>query len=58
MDRMNDQPNPTVARTVLVPNKPSEHPITLKISNEQPYSRPYWLELPKDGSMYTCAIRN
>ena len=50
---MNDQPNPTVARTVLVPNKPSEHPITLKISNEQPYSRPYWLELPKDGSMYT-----
>ena len=53
---MNDQPTPTVARTVLIANKPSEHPITLKISAEQPYSQPYWLELPKDGAMY--AVRD
>ena len=50
---MNDQPEPSIARTVLVANKPSEHPITLKISSEQPYSYPYWLQYPKDGAMYT-----
>jgi len=48
----NDQPAPTIARTVLVANKPSEHPITLKISAAQPFSQPYWLELPKEGGMY------
>lgn len=49
---MNDLPAPTIARTVLVPNKPSEHPITIKISDEHPYSNPYWLALPKNGALY------
>ena len=49
---MNDLPAPSIARTVLVANKPSEHPVTVRISDEHPYSNPYWLALPKDGSMY------
>ena len=53
---MNDQPEPKIARTVLVANKPSEHPITLTISAEQRYSYPYWLDLPKNGAMY--AVRD
>ncbi len=49
---MNDLPAPSIARTVLVANKPSEHPVTVKISDEHPYSNPYWLALPKDGALY------
>ena len=49
---MNDIPAPSIARTVLIANKPSEHPITVKISDEHPYSNPYWLALPKDGALY------
>jgi len=44
---------PSIARTVLVLNKPSEHPITVKIPDSHSSSQPYWLDLPKDGSMYS-----
>jgi LmbE family N-acetylglucosaminyl deacetylase len=46
---------PTVASTVLVYNKPVEFPVTIKVPEAQPYSQPYWLELPKDNAMYSVA---
>src|SRR5450631_2048518 len=46
---------PTVASTVLVYNKPIEFPVNIKVPEAQPYSQPYWLELPKDKAMYSVA---
>src|SRR5579863_1503577 len=46
---------PTVASTVLVYNKPVEFPVNIKVPEAQPYSQPYWLELPKDNAMYSVA---
>ncbi|HSR07872.1 MAG TPA: hypothetical protein VLM42_12030, partial [Bryobacteraceae bacterium] len=46
---------PTIASTVLVYNKPVEFPVNIKVPEAQPYSQPYWLELPKDKSMYSVA---
>ena len=48
-------PQPTVASTVLVYNKPIEFPVNIKVPESQPYSQPYWLELPKDKAMYSVA---
>jgi LmbE family N-acetylglucosaminyl deacetylase len=46
-------PTPTIAPAVLVANKPSQYPVTVKVPDAQPYSGPYWLELPKHGAMYS-----
>ncbi|MDP9113392.1 MAG: LmbE family protein, partial [Acidobacteriota bacterium] len=46
---------PTVAPTVLVYNKPVEFPVNITVPEAQPYSQPYWLELPKDNAMYSVA---
>ncbi len=52
---MDGLPVPSIAAAVLVPNKTSEYPFTVKVPGSQPYSQPYWLEQPKDGSLYTVA---
>ena len=52
---MEGVPQPTVASTVLVFNKPIEFPVNIKVPEAQPYSQPYWLELPKDNAMYSVA---
>ncbi len=43
---------PAIAPAVLAFNKPSQHPVTVKVPDTAPYSQPYWLELPKQGAMY------
>ena len=50
---MEGVPQPTVASTVLVYNKPVEFPVNIKVPETQPYSQPYWLVLPKDNAMYS-----
>ena len=51
-----DLPAPKVPVAALEINKPAPFPVTVKILADQPYTQPYWLELPKHGAMYT--IRN
>lgn len=46
---------PAIAPTVLVPNQPSQHPITVKIPANQPYSQPFWLAQPKQGTLYSIS---
>ncbi len=53
---LNALPAPVIERTVLGANKPSDHDVTVKIPTDEPYSYPYWLDLPKDGAMY--AVRD
>src|SRR5258708_24629245 len=50
-------PTPTIAQAVLVANKPSQYPVTVKVPDGQPYSGPYWLDLPKHGAMYALRGR-
>jgi LmbE family N-acetylglucosaminyl deacetylase len=49
---MQGLPVPTIAATVLVLNKPIEYPVNIRVPESQPYSQPYWLDLPKDNAMY------
>jgi len=56
LKRMDGLPPVDVARAILARNKPKQYPVTVKIPDSQNYTQPYWLELPKDGSMYT--VRN
>ena len=46
-------PQPTIASTVLAFNKPIEFPVNIKVPETQPYSQPYWLQLPKESAMYS-----
>lgn len=46
-------PQPTIASTVLAFNKPIEFPVNIKVPEAQPYTQPYWLQLPKDSAMYS-----
>ena len=48
-------PQPTIASTVLAFNKPIEFPVNIKVPETQPYSQPYWLQLPKENAMYSVA---
>ena len=43
---------PQIAPAVLVLNKPSQYPVNIKLPETQPYSQPYWLNLPRQGAMY------
>ena len=40
---------------MLAFNKPIEFPVNLKVPEAQPYTQPYWLQLPKDSAMYSVA---
>jgi LmbE family N-acetylglucosaminyl deacetylase len=42
-----------IAPAVLNFNKPSQYPASLHVPERQPYTQPYWLELPKDGQLYS-----
>ena len=53
---MDGAPSLNLAPTVLVNNQPSQYTLNVKIPDAQPYSQPYWLELPKDGNLY--AVRD
>ncbi|MEQ1949120.1 MAG: PIG-L family deacetylase [Bryobacteraceae bacterium] len=46
-------PTLPVASMVLARNKPIEFPATVKFPENAAYSQPYWLEQPKDASMYS-----
>ena len=50
---MDGAPAPDLAPTVLSFNKPSQYPVTVHVPDGQQYSQPYWLELPKDGWLYS-----
>ena len=41
------------APAVLVRNQPAQYTLSVKIPENQPYSHLYWLEKPKDGTIYT-----
>ena len=45
-------PEQTIPQTVLVTNQTAQYPLTVKIPANQPYSQPYWLANPKNGTMY------
>lgn len=48
-------PSQDIPATVLVTNQPSQYPLTVRVPANQPYSQPYWLALPKNGTMYQIA---
>ncbi len=50
---MEGVPTPTIASAVLTLNKPIEYPVNVNVPGTQPYSQPYWLELPKDSATYS-----
>ena len=50
---MDGLPDVTIAPAVLSFNKPSQYPVSVHVQEQQAYSQPYWLESPKDGSLYS-----
>jgi hypothetical protein len=42
-----------MAPAALAPNQPSQYSLNIRFPDSQKDSQPYWLELPKDGAMYT-----
>ncbi|HML16864.1 MAG TPA: PIG-L family deacetylase, partial [Bryobacteraceae bacterium] len=50
---MEGAPTPDLARAVLIDNEPSQYSIPVRVSGVQPYSQPYWLQLPRDGWLYS-----
>jgi hypothetical protein len=52
---MQGVPNVVIYPGPLVVNKPFQYSVAVKVPPAQPYSQPYWLQQPPDGSMYTIA---
>ena len=50
---MEGAPTVNLAPTVLANNQPSRYNASFTIPENQPYTQPYWLAQPKDGSLYT-----
>jgi LmbE family N-acetylglucosaminyl deacetylase len=50
---MQGAPTLDLAAAVLVDNQPSQYSVTDHVPDDQPYSQPYWLVLPKDGDLYS-----
>jgi hypothetical protein len=46
-------PTVDLAPSVLPFNKPMQYQVSFRIPEQQPYSQPYWLEMPKDGWLYS-----
>jgi LmbE family N-acetylglucosaminyl deacetylase len=42
-----------LAPATLVYNQPSFYTLTVPVPQNEPYSQPYWLVLPRDGAMYS-----
>ena len=53
---MEGAPALNLAPAVLANNQPSQYTLNLRVPEDQPYSQPYWLDLPKDGNLY--AVRD
>jgi LmbE family N-acetylglucosaminyl deacetylase len=49
---MQGAPSQDIPSTVLVTNQPAQYPLTVRVPANQPYSGPYWLANPKNGTMY------
>ncbi|MEI9812056.1 MAG: PIG-L family deacetylase [Acidobacteriota bacterium] len=45
-------PSQDIPSTKLVTNQLTQYPLTVKVPATQPYSQPYWLAQPKNGTMY------
>lgn len=52
LEGMEGAPALDLAAAVLADNRPSNYSMTWQIPAGQPYSGPYWLEKPKDGTTY------
>jgi LmbE family N-acetylglucosaminyl deacetylase len=50
---MQGAPALDLAPAVLANNQASQYSVTDRVPDEQPYSQPYWLILPKDGDLYS-----
>ncbi len=50
---MEGAPALDLAPAVLVDNQPSQYSATAHVPDQQPYSQPYWLVLPKDANLYS-----
>jgi LmbE family N-acetylglucosaminyl deacetylase len=50
---MEGAPSQEIPPTVLVTNQPSQYPLTVHVPPNQPYSQPYWLAQPKNGTLYS-----
>jgi hypothetical protein len=46
-------PNVVIYPGPLVPNKPFQYSVNVKVPPSQPYTQPYWLDQPRDGSLYS-----
>lgn len=49
---MRDAPAQQIPATVLQTNQTVQYPLTVRVPPDQPYSQPYWLALPKNGTLY------
>ncbi len=49
---MNGAPSQDIPATKLVTNQPAQYPLTVHVPPDQPYSQPYWLAEPKQGTIY------
>ncbi len=45
-------PQLSIAPTGLIYNQPSRYTLAVPVPQNEPYSQPYWLVLPKDGALY------
>jgi LmbE family N-acetylglucosaminyl deacetylase len=50
---MQGAPSQAIPPTVLVNNQPTQYPLIVKVPANQPYSGPFWLAQPKNGTMYS-----
>jgi LmbE family N-acetylglucosaminyl deacetylase len=50
---MEGAPTVNLDPVVLKNNQPSQYTANFRVPEARPYSQPYWLEEPKDGSLYT-----
>jgi LmbE family N-acetylglucosaminyl deacetylase len=50
---MEGAPTLNLAAVVLADNQPGNYMLNVRVPDNQPYSQPYWLELPKDGNLYS-----
>jgi LmbE family N-acetylglucosaminyl deacetylase len=50
---MDGAPALDLAPAVLINNQPSQYTMNVKVPENQPYTQPYWLDLPKNGNLYS-----
>ena len=50
---MDGAPTVNLAPTILINNQPSRYNASFNVPPNQAYTQPYWLEQPKDGTLYS-----